>query len=58
MHMRIRMMEENMDYELVNLEEKTVVGVTARTKNSDTNMSAIIGGLWNSFIKMVSILRL
>lgn len=38
-----------MDYEVVNLEEKKVIGVTARTKNSDADMPAIIGGLWNSF---------
>lgn len=42
-------MEENMDYEVVKLEEKTVIGVTARTKNTDENMPTIIGGLWNSF---------
>jgi predicted transcriptional regulator YdeE len=46
-------MEENMNYELVELEEKTVVGVTARTKNSDENMPNIIGGLWNSFYQDV-----
>lgn len=38
-----------MNYELVTLEEKNVIGITARTKNSDENMPAIIGGLWNRF---------
>jgi len=35
-----------MKYEIVELGKKTVVGVTARTKNSDENMSAAIGALW------------
>lgn len=38
-----------MNYEIVNLPEKRVVGVTARTKNSDPDMPVIIGGLWNHF---------
>lgn len=38
-----------MNYEIVNLEEKVVVGITARTKNSDENMPQIIGGLWSDF---------
>lgn len=36
-----------MKYEIVNLEEKRIVGITARTNNSDPNMTKIIGGLWN-----------
>lgn len=36
-----------MNYEIVNLEEKKVVGVSDKTKNSDPNMSMIIGSLWN-----------
>ncbi len=35
-----------MTYEIVNLEEKIVVGVSAVTGNSDPEMGAIIGGLW------------
>lgn len=35
-----------MKYEIVNLEEKIVVGVSAITGNDDTNMGKIIGGLW------------
>lgn len=35
-----------MNYEIVNLEEKIVVGVSATTGNSDPNMGKIIGGLW------------
>lgn len=38
-----------MDYKIVELKEKTVVGVSARTKNSDENMTKIIGSLWNDF---------
>ncbi|PJI08579.1 MULTISPECIES: GyrI-like domain-containing protein [Clostridium] len=35
-----------MEYEIVNLEEKIVVGVSAVTGNDDPNMGKIIGGLW------------
>lgn len=35
-----------MDYEIVNLEKKIVVGLSAVTSNNDTKMSYIIGGLW------------
>ena len=38
-----------MNYEIVNLEEKIVVGITARTSNDDENMGNIIGGLWKDF---------
>ena len=38
-----------MNYETVNLEEKTVAGLTIRTKNSDPNMSKDIGDLWEKF---------
>lgn len=38
-----------MDYEIVDLTEKTVVGISARTKNSDVNMTTIIGSLWSNF---------
>ncbi|ACD53814.1 transcriptional regulator [Clostridium botulinum] len=37
-----------MNYEVVNLKEKKVVGVTARTKNYDENMIKIIGSLWQN----------
>ena len=36
-----------MNYEIVELEEKLVVGVSAQTSNDDPNMGAIIGGLWD-----------
>lgn len=42
-------MRTKMNYEIVNLEEKTIVGITARTRNSDANMGQVIGGLWGSF---------
>ena len=35
-----------MNYEIVNLEEKILVGVSAITSNDDPNMGKIIGGLW------------
>ncbi|NLK36619.1 MAG: AraC family transcriptional regulator [Epulopiscium sp.] len=35
-----------MNYEVVHLEEKIVVGVSAATSNSDPEMGKIIGGLW------------
>lgn len=35
-----------MQYEIVNLEEKIVVGVSAITGNNDPQMGSIIGGLW------------
>jgi len=38
-----------MDYELVQLEEKKVVGLRVRTSNADPNMSSIIGMAWQRF---------
>ncbi len=38
-----------MNYEIVNLKEKTVVGVTARTANDAPDCAAVIGGLWKSY---------
>lgn len=38
-----------MKYEIVTLEEKITVGVSARTSNLSPNMNAVIGGLWNQF---------
>ncbi|MBC3805481.1 AraC family transcriptional regulator [Acetobacterium fimetarium] len=38
-----------MKYEVVELKEKTVVGLTARTSNQDENMTKIIGSLWQKF---------
>ena len=35
-----------MNYEVVNLEEKIVVGVSAITSNDDSKMGQVIGGLW------------
>lgn len=35
-----------MNYEIVNLEEKIVVGVSAITSNDDPNMGQVIGELW------------
>lgn len=38
-----------MDYEIVTLEEKIAVGISARTNNASPDMGAVIGGLWNRF---------
>lgn len=38
-----------MNYEIVELEEKTIVGLTARTGNAKPDMPAVIGGLWQQF---------
>ncbi|AAK81419.1 putative transcriptional regulator YdeE [Clostridium acetobutylicum] len=35
-----------MEYEIVKLEEKIVLGVSAVTSNDDPNMGKVIGGLW------------
>lgn len=38
-----------MQYEIVNLQEKTVVGLAARTNNAAPDMGEVISGLWQSF---------
>ena len=38
-----------MQYEVVNLEEKSVAGLSARTNNASPEMGKVIGGLWKSF---------
>lgn len=38
-----------MNYEIVTLEEKTVVGILARTNNMSPDVGEVIGGLWNRF---------
>lgn len=35
-----------MQYEIVTLKQKTMVGITARTSNSAPDMGMLIGGLW------------
>ena len=39
-----------MNYEVVELEEKVVVGLTGRTGNNDPKCTEIIGGLWQKFM--------
>lgn len=39
-----------MDYEIVTLEEKRVVGLIARTSNDSADMTEKIGGLWQKFM--------
>ena len=40
-----------MEYEIVNLEEKKAVGISAVTNNKSPEMPKIIGGLWDEFYK-------
>ena len=40
-----------MEYEIVELEERIAVGVSARTNNQAPNMPIIIGGLWEQFFQ-------
>lgn len=40
-----------MEYEVVTLEERITVGVSARTNNQDSNMPIIIGELWEQFFQ-------
>lgn len=45
-----------MNYEVVTLEEKIIVGYSAVTSNSDPNMGNIISGLWEKLYPQDSIL--
>lgn len=38
-----------MNYEIVTLEEKNAVGISAKTSNTDPRMGEIIGGMWSRF---------
>jgi predicted transcriptional regulator YdeE len=38
----------SMDYEVIGLQRKIIVGVNARTSNDDPKMGEIIGSLWDS----------
>lgn len=40
-----------MNYEIIELEEKTVAGLTARTNNQSPDMAPVIGGLWERFYR-------
>ena len=40
-----------MEYEIVNLKGMKIEGVSARTKNSDPNMTVVIGSLWDKFYR-------
>ncbi|WMJ82932.1 GyrI-like domain-containing protein [Oscillospiraceae bacterium LTW-04] len=40
-----------MNYEIVTLEEKNIVGLTARTANTAPDMGSVIGGLWRQFFE-------
>ena len=42
-----------MEYEIVNLDEKKAVGISAVTNNKSPEMPKIIGGLWDEFYKKV-----
>lgn len=38
-----------MNYEIIELETKTAVGISARTNNAAPDMGSVIGGLWGQF---------
>lgn len=38
-----------MDYKVVELKEKKILGVSARTGNGKPDMQQVIGGLWNDY---------
>jgi len=38
-----------MKYEIVELKEKKIIGITARTSNHADNLGEVIGGLWGRF---------
>lgn len=40
-----------MEYEVVNLNQMMIEGVSARTKNSNPDMPVVIGGLWDKFYR-------
>lgn len=40
-----------MQYETINLPEKTVVGLKARTSNASPDMGQVIGSLWQNFFQ-------
>ena len=40
-----------MKYEIVNLSEKKMIGVEARTNNMAPDMPAVIGGLWDKLFR-------
>ena len=41
----------DMSYEIVTLEAKTVVGLSARTKTDSPDCGAVIGGLWQKLFE-------
>lgn len=47
-----------MNYKTVTLEEKTVVGFSARTSNDSPDMGAVIGGLWQKLYYPENITRI
>ena len=40
-----------MNYEVVELEEKMVAGISARTSNDAPDAGMVIGSLWGRFLK-------
>lgn len=38
-----------MEYEIVNLKQKTLVGISVKTSNDSPDMGNVIGGLWGNF---------
>lgn len=40
-----------MEYTVIQLEEKNMIGIGSRTKNSDPDMPLVIGGLWKNLFE-------
>ena len=47
-----------MNYEIVELKEKTIVGFAARTSNDPPDMGAIIGGLWRKLYEPANVAKI
>ena len=47
-----------MNYEIVELKEKTIVGFAGRTSNDDPKMGAVISGLWQSILMLLVCIRI
>lgn len=43
-----------MNYEIVEMEERTFAGVSAVTKNDSPDMQSVIGGLWQKLYSGVA----
>lgn len=51
---KITLIGEKMNYEIVTLEKKIVAGVSARTSNNSPDMYSTIGGLWQKLYRGIA----